>query len=393
MMRHMKRSKFGARAQITPLGLALLAAIAIAPIARAQDSKDHANEVSPVLVAPVVKKEEPAVVGQDSDWTFRPNNQQILSIWPEGAYEKRLAGSAVLNCRVDIHGLAEECEIASEEPPGLGFGAAALLFRNTFKLKPAQGPNGPVESMMHVTVKFDAEHDDNIEQDVKSGMGTSMDATTTHQTGSRLEMREIMMLDHPVWSRAARFSEVEAAYPRRAQGGEGFAVAHCPVHGDGALGRCEVRKDAPHDQGFGEAAVALAARFHVDFAGVDIPRGRRIWVDIPFRFLPPGSKDARTLISPVWVSGFNANQAVKLYPPEAAAKGVTTGLGVAHCTVRADGGLDDCRPRAGEPDGLGFSEAAVKLAGLLRMNPWSGDGRPVDGDEINLPIQFNLKSR
>lgn len=41
----------------------------------------------------------------------------------------------------------------------------------------------------------------------------------------------------------------------------------------------------------------------------------------------------------------------KLFPAEAAAKGVTTGKGVARCVVGADGGLMDCVPLRGTPTG------------------------------------------
>ncbi len=48
-------------------------------------------------------------------------------------------------------------------------------------------------------------------------------------------------------------------------------------------------------------------------------------------------------------------------------------------------------PEAGDPDGLGFSEAAAKLASTMRMNLWSADGAPVEGGVVHIPIRLNLK--
>ena len=42
--------------------------------------------------------------------------------------------------------------------------------------------------------------------------------------------------------------------------------------------------------------------------------------------------------------------------------------------------------------GLGFSEAAVKLASTMRMNPWTIDGAPVDGAVVRVGVRLNLKS-
>jgi protein TonB len=116
-------------------------------------------------------------------------------------------------------------------------------------------------------------------------------------------------------------------------------------------------------------------------------------VDIPIRFQPPGDTGERTVAAPTWVASFDPDTTPKLFPPEAAAKGLTTGRGVARCVVAADGTLTDCSPETGDPDGLGFSEVAVKLASTMKMNPWTADGRPVDGAVFRIAIRLNLKQQ
>jgi hypothetical protein len=53
--------------------------------------------------------------------------------------------------------------------------------------------------------------------------------------------------------------------------------------------------------------------------------------------------------------------------------------------------MSACAPETGEPDGLGFSEAAAKLATGMRMNLWSADAAPVEGGVVHIPIRLNLK--
>jgi hypothetical protein len=113
-------------------------------------------------------------------------------------------------------------------------------------------------------------------------------------------------------------------------------------------------------------------------------------VDVPVRFSPATFAD-RTVAAPVWLRDNDTAAPPVVYPKEAAAQGVTTGRGMARCTVSADGTLSACAPEAAEPDGLGFSEAAVKLASAMRINLWSADGVPVEGGVVHVPIRLNLK--
>jgi hypothetical protein len=54
------------------------------------------------------------------------------------------------------------------------------------------------------------------------------------------------------------------------------------------------------------------------------------------------------------VAGFDPAQALKVFPPEAAAKGLATGRGVVECLVTQDGGVTDCEAKEADPPGLGF---------------------------------------
>ena len=81
---------------------------------------------------------------------------QMVTIWPGAAYQNRVNGRVRLRCRIDVHGLAETCEIASETPQGHGFGKAALELRPTFKLPPTMGPDGPIAATKTIAIGFRA---------------------------------------------------------------------------------------------------------------------------------------------------------------------------------------------------------------------------------------------
>jgi hypothetical protein len=136
----------------------------------------------------------------------------------------------------------------------------------------------------------------------------------------------------------------------------------------------------------------LARRFRVDPAIATARPHDDLWLDVAIRFPPPGAAPDRSVESPRWVAGFDPDQALAVYPSEATAKGVASGRGVARCVVAPGGALTECTPEPGDPDGLGFSEAAAKLAATMRMNPWTADAAPVDGAVVDVAIRLNLKA-
>lgn len=344
----------------------------------------QAKEAPPVDVSVSVTSNEDSAVGQ------------YVAVWPAGAWERRIDGHVVLTCLVDVHGLAEHCRVAFEKPGGRGFGAAALELQPTLKLNPLKGADGqPVAAKMNIGLEFRAPNSTDNMQDLASrasvGGSGGINAANLSISQNPISMRSIVMMNHPVWVEAPSFEDLARAYPRRGGGAEGYAVAHCEVERSGVLTRCVASKELPPAKGFGPAAIALAHRFKVSAEVMKYaPHGAPIEVDIPIRFPAPGAVD-RTVSAPSWLAGFDPDQAPKLFPPDAAAKGLTSGRGVARCRVTPAGGLADCAPDSGDPDGIGFSEAAVKLAATMRMNLWSADAQPVAGGTVRVAIRLNLE--
>jgi hypothetical protein len=321
---------------------------------------------------------------------------QYVAVWPAGAWERRIDGHVVLTCLVDVHGLAERCRVAFEKPAGRGFGTAALELQPTLKLTPLKGADGqPVAARMNIGLQFRAPNATDNLQDLASraavGGNGGINAANLAISQNPISMRDIVMMNHPVWIQAPSFEDLAKAYPRGGGGVEGYAVAHCEVERSGSLTRCVASRELPAAKGFGAAAIALAHRFKVSAEVMQYaPHGAPIEVDIPIRFPAPGAEQ-RTVSAPSWLAGFDPEQVPKLFPPEAAAKGLTSGRGVAKCVVTHEGALADCAPDSAEPDGMGFSEAAVKLASTMRMNLWSADAQPVEGGTVRVAIRLNLE--
>src|SRR3954453_9385733 len=99
------------------LQILALAAAAAAPVA------PETKTVSPVTVSPATRP-PPADVKIDMQGGTDDIDQMVV-IWPGDAYHTHRDGKVTLRCLIDPHGLAERCDVASEEPKGHGFGKAA----------------------------------------------------------------------------------------------------------------------------------------------------------------------------------------------------------------------------------------------------------------------------
>jgi len=369
--------------------LAQILGVLAAAAPQAQAAPTRAKVVSPLTVTSQPRTSPPVdvtvSVGGDEDSL----GTQEVSIWPASAYEARATGHVTLTCRVDVHGLAESCRVAYEAPQGRGFGKAALALRPTLKIEPAKGPDGrPVALEINIGVVFRAPDTEFSIDDTGSAMPGAVNVEVSHNP---VQMRRVTLMTDPVWVRAPTFDEVARSYPSAAaHGEEGYVVAHCAAMRDGYLRNCSVAKELPPKHGFGAAALKLMPEFRgMPEVMARAPGGAPVEVDVPVRFAAP-SPD-RTVLSPRWLVGFDPEAAPKLFPPEAAAKGLTSGRGVARCRVADDGSVQDCAPEAADPDGLGFSEAAAKLASTMKMNLWSADAGPVEGGVVHVAIRLNLR--
>jgi protein TonB len=68
-------------------------------------------------------------------WVRRPSGRDFAREYPERALEREREGRVVLACVVAADGTIN-CNVASEEPEGWGFGQAALRISRSFQMAP-----------------------------------------------------------------------------------------------------------------------------------------------------------------------------------------------------------------------------------------------------------------
>jgi hypothetical protein len=390
--------------------LALMAAAAAEP--PAPPAKPAANQVAPVTVTATPTTAPPAdatvTIGADAD---NLRSQQVV-IWPAQALAAGMGGKVTLTCKIDVHGLAETCRVASEEPAGRGFGGAAMALRPTFKLAPKMGPQGPEDSTMNIAVVFNAPPSQTNLQQV---MAASRNAPPSGGDGQSngggigagggggggigagnvsalaiqhnpLVMRRVTILDSQAWATAPGFDELAGAYPALGGGVEGYAVAHCKTDAAGLLSRCQVAKETPAGHGFGKAAMALTSRFRVSTAVMaQAPKGAPVEVDVPIRFPAPADAKDRMVRAPIWVSGYDLPGLLREFNPPGA-KPASPGA-VVKCLVAGDGALTGCEAELTSPDGIDYDNAAVQLASRLKMDLWSAEAGPVAGGVVRISVK------
>lgn len=303
------------------------------------------------------------------DWVRKPTQSEMRASWPYEAAQKGIGGRAVIQCSVDVQGLLQGCTVVSETPEGSGFGGSALLLAGSFKMKPKMVNGRPVAGgVVRIPIVF----------------GDPGGPMSGPSTGAILE---------PIWETAPSFDDMAAAWPKRAGDvAVGGAVLRCTITKTGTLDNCSTFNELPRDKGFGAAAKSLAGRFKLKLTPEELAKVRGSFVNVTFRFLNPASPEGaqRKLSRPRWIRQLDPARIQAIFPKAAADAGVKSGLGVVECIVQPDGRLGGCKAVREDPAGLGFGDSALQVAAIMQLNPWSDDGRPVDGASIRLPVKFDL---
>lgn len=92
---------------------------------------------------------------------------------------------------------------------------------------------------------------------------------------------------------------------------------------------------------------------------------------------------------PIILRGASNGEILALVPAEARRRRIS-GRASVNCVIRADTRLEACRPVDETPGGLGFGDAAVRIAEThFRFRPpATASGRPVEGFRVTVFVQF-----
>ena len=200
------------------------------------------------------------------------------------------------------------------------------------------------------------------------------------------------VLTDTAWTAGPSFDAVAAAYPAaaKAKGKPGDVLLDCTLNGLGRIGKCSTISESPTGEGFAQAARSLSSAFQ---GPTELASGRTIagvHAQIAFKFTPD-LLTSQVVTHPEWMV-MPATSAFQAAFPDAASKaGVLNAKAVMSCTVTADGGLTGCQSISEEPAGYGFGAATLPLAPAFKLKAWGGDGRPVVGGKVRVPIRYKLE--
>ncbi|HEX7758462.1 MAG TPA: TonB family protein [Caulobacteraceae bacterium] len=90
-----------------------------------------------------------------SAWPEPSGGPDIMRYYPDHARRLGIEGRAVIRCSITAESTLKDCSVVSEEPPGEGFGVAALRMSVLFRMEPKGSKAGPPDGgTVEVPIRF-----------------------------------------------------------------------------------------------------------------------------------------------------------------------------------------------------------------------------------------------
>jgi TonB family protein len=188
-----------------------------------------------------------------------------------------------------------------------------------------------------------------------------------------------------------------ADYPKAAlaAGVEGEATLRCARNTHLALTNCTLVSETPPGQGFGAAALAMAARSpdnpKLNVAAAALTAAAPITVRFSLHppSIDPDLTEMAHVLKPPKIAYLPSNEIMARYWPDRDLRAGISGTGRIHCRVTLKGRLTDCAVLEETPEGQDFGPAARLVAMReYRMTPQLYDGQPSDDGEADLTVEF-----
>jgi hypothetical protein len=191
-----------------------------------------------------------------------PTPDDFVRVYPPKAWDDRIAGSAMVKCRILLSGELSDCVLLAEAPLGRGFGEAGVKLAPLYKMSPATVDGRPVESPATLDLKFPVMAD--------AGEPPEDEAP----------------VDHPWLACAKGTAAPKRYYPKAAQGRnvEGLATIECRALSNGETTACTWITETPPGYGFGDKAAAMGClmRLRVVIPPGATPRPRHFKAPVRF---------------------------------------------------------------------------------------------------------------
>lgn len=186
--------------------------------------------------------------------------------------------------------------------------------------------------------------------------------------------------------------DIERRWPTPAmeRGEGGRAEISCGLAANGALRNCRIDNEDPANEGFGEAALALAPLFRLrpgSLAAGALVHIPIVWPNADGTV--PGAAPEVLLANPVWLAAPSFADMAAAYPAGGAER---TGVVHLRCGFDASGAVTRCTPLDEAPAAAGFAAAALSLAHRFQLQPdrrWTASGQAV---VTNITIRFEAPS-
>ncbi len=112
---------------------------------------------TPVAAEPVLEpKLDLPLEGETTNpnWRTKPSGDDLSREYPPLAQMLQLGGAASIRCQAEIDGRVDECQILSETPAGVGFGAATLRTAAYFTMNPATLDGKPIRASVTIPLNW-----------------------------------------------------------------------------------------------------------------------------------------------------------------------------------------------------------------------------------------------
>ena len=335
-----------------------------------------------VLALSLAMGPAPASAEQDVDktpnWKRVPSEQDFLAVFPQAAMAAGLGGKVRLSCRVTATGALTGCKILSEDPPGVGFGQAALAVIPQMLMTPAIKDGKPVEYQdLTIPITF-----------------PKPSASTGSRIAGGLAPGEVRfkVLSRVPWTATPSTSDIWAAYPQsaRAQGLSGRLTLECVIQKDGGIGACQSRNMDSGSEPFLPAARSLATKFKAPIRFDDGGSTAGSHVIVPFEFQADQAQVPTFASRLPWLAIPGGDQFEAELGPLLKAAGAQEVKVRAECAVGPDARLKDCNVLSAAPEIAGLQPAINRLAPGFFLPRWTDTGSTFSGGKVVVPVRYSL---